>query len=65
MNINIDLKVIESYGGTAALARKLGLDTPAGVSRVSNWRRRGIPVKVKLENPWIARRAKKFESQVE
>ena len=33
------------------VAELLGYDKHGGVQRVDNWRRRGIPPKVKLERP--------------
>lgn len=41
-----DKKIIQSLGGTAKIADLLGYS----VQRVSNWTRRGIPSKVKLDN---------------
>lgn len=46
-----DRELIESLGGPAKVARLLGLPTKGGVQRVHNWMTRGIPSKVKLENP--------------
>lgn len=43
-----DKELIEKMG-TTALARLLGFTE----QRVSNWKRRGIPPKVKLDNPKI------------
>ncbi len=48
-----DSELIDSLGGAKEVARKLGLPSPGGQCRVLNWKRRGIPSKVKLENPWI------------
>ena len=48
-----DAKVIESLGGPAAVSRLLGYENPDGMRRVSNWRRRGIPNSVKLNNPHL------------
>ena len=48
-----DSKTIDALGGPAAVARKLGYPLPGGAARVSNWKRRGIPAKVKLEFPWL------------
>ncbi|STY93407.1 YdaS family helix-turn-helix protein [Moraxella bovis] len=42
-----DKELIEKLGDTTALAKLLGFTE----QRVSNWKRRGIPPKVKLENP--------------
>lgn len=59
--MNKDSQVIDALGGVTAVARKLGLDLPQGASRVANWRRRGIPAKVKLEYPWYFLSPKKGE----
>lgn len=42
-----DKDLIASLGGPTALAKRLGFKTP----RVGNWVARGIPAKVKLDNP--------------
>lgn len=54
-----DSELIDSLGGAKEVARKLGLASPGGQCRVLNWKRRGIPPKVKLENPWIFLAVKK------
>lgn len=41
-----DKELIEQCGGTKAFADILGVT----VQRVTNWKRRGIPAKVKLDN---------------
>jgi hypothetical protein len=47
-----DKKLIESHGGPAKLAEKLGYDKArGGVQRVQNWMARGIPAKEKLARP--------------
>jgi hypothetical protein len=47
-----DSEVIAALGGVTKLAKLLRLDKQkGGVQRVSNWRTRGIPPKVRLENP--------------
>lgn len=45
-------QIIEAAGGDAAFARLLGLDTAkkGTTQRVNNWKRRGIPAGVVLEN---------------
>lgn len=49
-----DAALIKKLGGPAAVCEMLRYD-PArgGLQRVSNWRRRGIPAKVKVEFPAI------------
>lgn len=45
-------QTIESLGGAAETARKLGFDpAKGGTQRVNNWKRRGIPPKVILQHP--------------
>jgi len=47
-----DSDLIESLGGSAAVARKLGFDPGAGGSqRVQNWKYRGIPELIRLKRP--------------
>lgn len=47
-------KLIDELGGPTALADKLGYDRKkGGVQRVSNWRYRGIPAAVILNNQHI------------
>jgi hypothetical protein len=47
-----DSQLIDALGGPAKVALMLGYDTDAGgVQRVSNWKKRGIPSKVKVERP--------------
>jgi hypothetical protein len=48
--IDHDKALIDSLGGPAKLAEKLGYDK-GGVQRVQNWTTRGIPPAVKLERP--------------
>jgi hypothetical protein len=45
-----DSKLIDSLGGPAKVAELLGYDKPGGTQRVHNWRTRGIPSRVRLEN---------------
>lgn len=49
--IKKDVYLIEQLGGPTAVAKLLGYELPFGVQRVSNWRARGIPAKVKVEHP--------------
>ena len=46
-----DVELIESLGGPYKVAESLDLDMSIGPQRVSNWRVRGIPSKVKLDRP--------------
>lgn len=58
--IEKDALFIKEFGGSTKLARALGFDTPAGISRVHMWITRGIPSYIKLEYPKIfLRKAKK------
>jgi hypothetical protein len=49
--MNSDREKIESLGGPAKLAEKLGYEKNGGTQRVHNWTTRGIPARVKLERP--------------
>lgn len=58
MNINeqiqADKELIEKFGGPTKLAERLGYDKDrGGVQRVQNWMTRGIPPRVKVDNPGI------------
>ena len=46
-----DKEKIESLGGPAQLAKRLGYAKHGGVQRVHNWITRGIPYRVKVEFP--------------
>ena len=48
-----DKQFILSLGGPTEVARLLGYDKKSGPQRVWNWMARGIPARVKLENPEI------------
>lgn len=48
-----DAELIQTLGGATALAKKLGLKTPNGARRVHNWKTRGIPAEVRLNNPRV------------
>lgn len=49
-----DSLLIDALGGATELAKRLGyvLDS-GGTQRVHNWKKRGIPARVKLEHPEI------------
>ena len=52
-DVKDDKSLIESLGGPAKLAERLGYTKSGGVQRVHNWTTRGIPARVKLEHPEI------------
>jgi hypothetical protein len=43
-------QVIDALGGSAKVARDLGLDPTRGVQRVNNWKERGIPPAILLDH---------------
>lgn len=43
-----DADLIDSLGGPANVARRLGFNQPGGTQRVQNWKYRGIPEVVRL-----------------
>lgn len=49
--MSTDKSLIDALGGPSKVAELLGYDKRGGRQRVNNWRRRGIPPKVKLEYP--------------
>lgn len=53
VQLHPDAKVIETLGGSAALARRLGYLQPHGTRRVNNWKYRGIPEVIRLRRPDI------------
>ena len=48
-----DAELIQLHGGSSAVARKLKFEGVNGARRVHNWKSRGIPAQVKLDNPWL------------
>ncbi|UXA66045.1 helix-turn-helix domain-containing protein [Xanthomonas prunicola] len=50
---------IDALGGPSKLARRLGYSMPGGAQRVTNWRSRGIPSVVLLENAWLNREVRR------
>lgn len=58
-----DKKLIETLGGAAKVAALLGYEKHGGVQRVHNWMSRGIPPRVKLENPRIFMSSGKSQTQ--
>lgn len=47
--IKKDVELIELLGGSAKVARLLGFPDEIGTQRVNNWKKRGIPARVKLD----------------
>lgn len=45
-----DADLIDKVGGPSALVALLGLSHQGAVQRVSNWKRRGIPPRIRLEH---------------
>ena len=51
MDKNGTREIIQAAGGDRAFARLLGLDTTPGYQqRINNWKRRGMPAAVVLDN---------------
>lgn len=51
MNAQETSQLIDAAGGDSAFARLIGLDKRPGFQqRVNNWKRRGMPASVVLEN---------------
>nr|DAE23311.1 MAG TPA: hypothetical protein [Myoviridae sp. ctTK08] len=46
-----DKQLIEQLGGSTKVAEMLGFKGVNGARRVNNWKKRGIPAQVKLDNP--------------
>lgn len=51
-----DAELIEIMGGATAVARRLGFNMPHGARRVHNWIKRGIPLRVKVDNARLFRK---------
>ncbi|WP_404299813.1 hypothetical protein [Alicycliphilus denitrificans] len=43
-----DAELIEKHGGPSKLAKKMALTEKWAVQRIHNWKKRGIPARVKL-----------------
>lgn len=57
-------EIIDRAGGPTALASLLGLSGQASVTRICNWRNRGIPSKVWLDHAvYFNRMRKRIESE--
>ena len=52
LSLHPDSEIIDTLGGPTALARRLGYGS-GGPQRVANWRRRGIPPRVKLDHAGV------------
>lgn len=50
MRAMTDAELIDKAGGPTRLAALLGLNKRGSVQRVSNWRARGIPPRVRLDH---------------
>lgn len=48
-----DSDLIDSFGGPTQLAKRLGMTKSGSVQRVQNWKKRGIPLAVKVEHSEI------------
>jgi hypothetical protein len=48
-----DKEIIEYYGGSTKLARKLGLLSHHDAIKVNQWKVRGIPARIKLQFPEV------------
>lgn len=48
LELHPDAELIDSLGGPASVARKLGFVMPGGTQRVHNWKYRGIPPYTRL-----------------
>ena len=46
-------ELINRLGGSTAVAKRLGWRSLNGSRRVNNWKRRGIPPSVQLQNDWL------------
>lgn len=52
---------ITELGGPIKVAARLGWTKPGSVQRVQNWKFRGIPASVKLQHPFLRKKAKQAE----
>jgi hypothetical protein len=60
---NIDMhsqtNIIDALGGPKKVAEMLGLSRePGAIQRVGNWKRRGIPAQVLIDNPAFLRKVR-------
>lgn len=58
------INIIDELGGPKKVAEMLGiLDEPGAIQRVGNWRRRGIPAKVLVDNPSFFKKVARLKSR--
>ena len=50
INQHPDAELIKQLGGATQLAKRLGLTKPGSIQRVQNWKKRGIPLAIKIEH---------------
>lgn len=63
MNAHDATRLIEAAGGDASFAKLLGIDNKPGFQqRVNNWKRRGIPPSVVLENLPVFQKLRRSET---
>lgn len=48
-----DSELIQALGGPTRVAELLGLSDRGAIQRVSNWKRRGIPPRMRLDHPRV------------
>lgn len=57
--MNSQPNLIDALGGPKKVAEMLGIhQRPGAVQRVGNWKRRGIPAQVLIDNPAFYRKVK-------
>lgn len=54
---------IDAHGGCTQLAKKLQMEMPIGAARVSNWKRRGLPMWLKAMHPDLIRQFREQEAR--
>lgn len=58
-------ELINRLGGSTAVANRLGWRSLNGSRRVNNWKRRGIPPSVQLQNEWLRLAPSSIQAQEE
>lgn len=53
MRAMTDSELIQALGGPTRVAELLGLSDRGAIQRVSNWKRRGIPPRMRLDHPRV------------